>query len=202
MTALRRHRILTAIIVLVLVGLTAVGASSVVVWRAAHVDGASQIEHVDAIVVLGAAEYNGTPSPVFKGRLDHALLLYQQDRAGIVIVLGSKQPGDTTTEGQAGRDYLVSKGVPAGAAVALPVGRSSFESMRAVAKYLADHGMSTAFLVSDPWHNARIEQMARDLGFQGYGSATWTSAARSFGTRFQGYARETFAYLYYRVSGH
>lgn len=201
MTAIRRHPILTAIIVLVLVGLVAVGASSVVVWRAAHVDGASKIEHVDAIVVLGAAEYNGTPSPVFKGRLDHALLLYQQGRAGTVIVLGSKQPGDTTTEGQAGRGYLVSKGVPAGVALALPVGRSSFESMRAVAKYLSDHGMSTAFLVSDPWHNARIERMASDLGFHGYGSATWTSAAKSFGTRFQGYARETFAYLYYRVSG-
>jgi Uncharacterized conserved protein len=200
-TAIRRHPILTAIIVLVLVGLVAVGASSVVVWRAAHVDGASKIEHVDAIVVLGAAEYNGTPSPVFKGRLDHALLLYQQGRAGTVIVLGSKQPGDTTTEGQTGRDYLVSKGVPVGVALALPVGRSSFESMRAVAKYLSDHGMSTAFLVSDPWHNARIERMASDLGFHGYGSATWTSAAKSFGTRFQGYARETFAYLYYRVSG-
>lgn len=201
MTAIRRHPILTAIIVLVSAGLLTVGASSVVVWRAAHVDGASRIEHVDAIVVLGAAEYNGTPSPVFQGRLDHALLLYQQGRARTVIVLGSKQPGDTTTEGQAGRDYLVSKGVPAGVALALPVGRSSFESMRAVANYLADHGMSTAFLVSDPWHNARIERMASDLGFHGYGSATWTSAATSVGTRFQGYARETFAYLYYRVFG-
>jgi uncharacterized SAM-binding protein YcdF (DUF218 family) len=184
---------------LVLTGFVAVGASALVVWRAAHVDGASEIEHVDAIVVLGAAEYNGTPSPVFKGRLDHAVLLYKQGRAGLVIVLGSSQPGDRTTEGQAGRDYLVSKGVPAAAALALPVGRSSLESMQAVATYLKDHAMSTAFLVSDPWHNARIERMAGDLGFNGYGSATWTSAAKSFGTRFQGYARETFAYLYYRV---
>jgi uncharacterized SAM-binding protein YcdF (DUF218 family) len=198
-TALRRHPILSTLAALVLIGSVAVGASALVVWRAAHVDGASEIEHVDAIVVLGAAEYNGTPSPVFKGRLDHAVLLYKQGRAGLVIVLGSSQPGDHTTEGQAGRDYLVSKGVPAAAALALPVGRSSFESMRAVATYLKDHAMSTAFLVSDPWHNARIERMAGDLGFDGYGSATWTSAAKSFGTRFQGYARETFAYLYYRV---
>ncbi|MEP7059978.1 MAG: YdcF family protein, partial [Actinomycetota bacterium] len=198
MTERRRHPILLTIAVLVFTGIVAVGASAAVVWRAAHVDGASRIEHVDAIVVLGAAEYNGTPSPVFQGRLDHALLLYHQGRAGIVIVLGSNQPGDQTTEGQAGRDYLVSKGVPTDAALALPVGRSSFQSMQAVATYLHDNAMSTAFLVSDPWHNARIERMAADLGFKGYGSATWTSAAKSFGTRFQGYARETFAYLYYR----
>jgi uncharacterized SAM-binding protein YcdF (DUF218 family) len=200
-TAIRRHPIITTIIVLVLVGITAVGASALVVWRAAHVDGASLVDHTDAIVVLGAAEYNGTPSPVFTGRLDHAVLLYTQGRAGTVIVLGSKQPGDVTTEGQAGRDYLVSQGVPPADAVALPVGRSSLESMRAVAKYLSDHQMSTAFLVSDPWHNARIERMATDLGFHGFGSATWTSAARSVGTRFQGYARETLAYLYYRALG-
>jgi uncharacterized SAM-binding protein YcdF (DUF218 family) len=73
--------------------------------------------------------------------------------------------------------------------------------MQALASYLADHDMSTVFLVSDPWHNARIERMASDLGFKGYGSATWTSAAKSLGTRFQGYARETFAYLYYRAFG-
>jgi uncharacterized SAM-binding protein YcdF (DUF218 family) len=200
-TGRRRHPFLIAIIVLVLAGLTAIGASAVVVWHAAHVDGASEIQHVDAIVVLGAAEYNGTPSPVFQGRLEHARLLYRQARASTVIVLGASQPGDTTTEGQAGRDYLVAKGIPAGAAIALPVGHSSFESMQALASYLADHDMSTVFLVSDPWHNARIERMASDLGFRGYGSATWTSAAKSLGTRFQGYARETFAYLYYRAFG-
>jgi hypothetical protein len=63
------------------------------------------------------------------------------------------------------------------------------------------HDMASAFLVSDPWHNARIKQMASDLGIQGYASATWTSAARSEDTRFSGYARETLAYLYYRVFG-
>ena len=201
MRFLRRHPILAGLIALILACFAILGACAIVVWRAAHVDGASQIGQVDAIIVLGAAEYGGTPSPVFQGRLDHALLLYNQGRAGTVIVLGAKQPGDTTTEGEAGRAYLVSKGVPATAAVALPVGHSSFESMRAAAKYLADHQMTSAFLVSDPWHNARIERMASDLGFRGYGSATWTSAARSLGTRFQGYARETFAYLYYRVFG-
>jgi uncharacterized SAM-binding protein YcdF (DUF218 family) len=61
------------------------------------------------------------------------------------------------------------------------------------------HGLSTAFLVSDPWHNLRIERMASDLGIEGHASATWTSAARTEQTRFEGYVRETFAYLYYRL---
>jgi uncharacterized SAM-binding protein YcdF (DUF218 family) len=63
-------------------------------------------------------------------------------------------------------------------------------------------GLRSAFLVSDPWHNARIERMASDLGFDGYASATWTSAATSQETRVPGYVRETFAYLYYRLVGH
>jgi len=69
------------------------------------------------------------------------------------------------------------------------------------AAYMHGHHMSSAFLVSDPWHNARISRMASDLGIQGYASATWTSAATSEDTRFTGYARETLAYLYYRVFG-
>ena len=67
--------------------------------------------------------------------------------------------------------------------------------------YMKAHGMHSAFLVSDPWHNARIKRMAADLGIRGYASATWTSAATSEETRFTGYARETLAYLYYRVFG-
>jgi uncharacterized SAM-binding protein YcdF (DUF218 family) len=63
-------------------------------------------------------------------------------------------------------------------------------------------GMDSVFLVSDPWHNARIERMASDLGLEGYASATWTSAATSHETRVPGYLRETFAYLYYRLVGH
>jgi uncharacterized SAM-binding protein YcdF (DUF218 family) len=66
---------------------------------------------------------------------------------------------------------------------------------------MKQQGLDSAFLVSDPWHNLRIRRMARDLGVEGYVSATWHSAAESQATRFQGYARETFAYLYYRVFG-
>lgn len=201
MSLVRRHPVLSGVALVLLVALTVVGASAITVWRAAHDDDASHVERADVIIVLGAAQYGGTPSPVFQGRLDHAILLYRQGRADSVMVVGSRSPGDTTTEAEAGRDYLVSQGVPAGSVLVEPVGRTTYESLVGAARYMRKHGMRSAFLVSDPWHNARITRMASDLGIQGYASATWTSAATSEDTRFTGYARETFAYLYYRVFG-
>jgi uncharacterized SAM-binding protein YcdF (DUF218 family) len=197
----RRHPVLSFVALVLLVALTLVGASAITVWRAAHDDDASHVDQADVIIVLGAAQYGGTPSPVFQGRLDHAVLLYRQGRADSVMVVGSKSPGDTTTEAEAGRDYLVSQGLPADSVLVEPVGRTTYESLVGAARYMREHGMRSAFLVSDPWHNARITRMASDLGIQGYASATWTSAATSEDTRFTGYARETLAYLYYRVFG-
>lgn len=201
MSLVRRHPVLSGVALVLLVVLTVVGASAITVWRAAHNDDASHVDRADLIIVLGAAQYGGTPSPVFQGRLDHAVLLFQQGRADSMMVVGSKSPGDTTTEAEAGRDYLVSQGVPAGSVLVEPVGRTTYESLVGAARYMRTHGMRSAFLVSDPWHNARITRIASDLGIQGYASATWTSAATSEDTRFTGYARETFAYLYYRVFG-
>lgn len=198
----RSHPLLAAVSLLAMAVAAALSFSAVTVWREAHHDDARDQDRVDAIVVLGAAQYDGTPSPVFAGRLDHAALLFEQGRAGTVFVLGANQPGDRTTEAEAGRDYLVARGVPAAAVVPLPVGDSSYTSLRAAAGAMRDRGLSTAFLVSDPWHNARIQAMAGDLGIDGHASATWTSAARTEETRMPGYARETFAYLYYLVTGH
>jgi uncharacterized SAM-binding protein YcdF (DUF218 family) len=197
----RRHPIVSLLAVGLFLVLAAIVASGIAVWRAAHHDDASEVDHADAIVVLGAAQYNGTPSPVFAGRLDQALRLWQQGKADVIVTVGSKQPGDTTTEAEAARDYLESKGVPSSAIVALPVGHTTFDSMEAVAAELHSRSLSTAFLVSDPWHNARIKAMADDLGLTGYASATWTSGARTEESRAKGYFRETFAYLYYRVFG-
>jgi len=198
---IRRHPFLAAIGAVTLACLTLIGVCGVIVWRAAHHDDASDVERADAIVVLGAAQYNGRPSPVLLGRLDHALLLWRQHRAGIVVTVGSNQPGDRTTEAEAGRQYLIEHGVPADDVIALPVGHSTLDSLQAAAVELQRRGLHTAFLVSDPWHNARIKAMFDDLGLTGYASATWTSGARSERTRAEGYLRETFAYLYYRLFG-
>ena len=93
-----RHPVWTVVFVLGLVAVLLVGGAAVTVWRAAHHDAAADHDHADAIVVLGAAQYNGVPSPVFKGRLDHAALLWRQGRADAVFTVGSKQPGDRFTE--------------------------------------------------------------------------------------------------------
>lgn len=197
----RRHPIVVAVALALLIALGLVAASAVAVWRAAHRDGAAELEHADAILVLGAAQYDGVPSPVFEGRLEHAALLYEDDRADTVVVLGGGAPGDRWTEADAGRAWLVERGLPEADVVASPHGETTLESLEAVADWMHERDLSTAFLVSDPWHNLRVERMASDLGIDGYASATWHSAARSEDTRLEGYIRETFAYLYYRLFG-
>lgn len=192
------------LLLLLLVGavvLFPVAGSAVAVWRAAHTDEASVVDAADVILVLGAAQYGGQPSPIFRGRLEHGALLFEKGFADRIMVLGAGQEGDVTTEAEAGAQYLVARGIPQDAVAASPNGRSTFESLAAAAARMRDQEMDTAFLVSDPWHNLRIRRMARDLGIEGYVSATWHSAARSQSTRLQGYARETFAYIYYRVFG-
>jgi uncharacterized SAM-binding protein YcdF (DUF218 family) len=191
------------LILFLVVGLlaTPIVASAVAVWRAAHTDEASAVDHVDVILVLGAAQYGGEPSPVFRGRLDHAALLFDRGFAERVMVLGAGQPGDRFTEAEAGASYLVSAGIADEAVAISPRGQTTYQSLAAAAEVMEEQGWDSAFLVSDPWHNLRMRRMARDLGIEGYVSATWHSAAESQATRLQGYARETFAYLYYRVFG-
>ena len=201
MGLVRRHPILSIVVALLTGAAGLLAATGIAVFRAAHEDDASRVERVDVIVVLGAAQYEGKPSPVFAGRLEHAQLLYEQGHADIVLVLGAGQPDDISTEAEAGRDFLISRGMPSGSVVAIPVGHTTLESLRAAAVYMESRDMGTAFLVSDPWHNLRIERMASDLGIEGYASATWHSAAVSEWPRLSGYLRETFAYLYYRFLG-
>jgi uncharacterized SAM-binding protein YcdF (DUF218 family) len=198
---LRAHPLLFVVAILGILAVGAVALSAVKVWSEAHHDDASEVDRADAIVVLGAAQYDGTPSPIFEGRLAHAVRRFEQDPAAIVFVLGANQPGDRTTEAEAGRDYLIAQGIPSSSVVALPVGHTTFTSLRAASKEMRERGLSNAFLVSDPWHNARIERMAADLGIEGYTSATWTSGARTEESRLSGYVRETFAYLHYLITG-
>jgi uncharacterized SAM-binding protein YcdF (DUF218 family) len=198
---LRRYPLLTATLVVLLVAAGGLVATTVAVWRAAHHDEASRVEQADAIVVLGAAQYDGQPSPVFQGRLDHAVLLFERGFATRILVLGAGQPGEDFTEAEAGAHYLVGEGVPDESVIPSPRGQTTWDSLRAAADLMDEQGLHSAFLVSDPWHNLRIRRMARDLGIEGYVSATWHSAARSQATRMSGYTREVFAYLYYRLLG-
>ncbi len=131
----------------------------------------------DAIVVLGAAQYDGHPSPVFEARLAHAVDLFQAGVAPLLVVTGGRIPGDTTTEAAVARAYAIRHGVPAAAIIGEDQGRNTLSSMRAVASLLRDRGLRSAVFVSDPTHMLRVLRMAADLGIDGYGSPTRTSPA-------------------------
>lgn len=129
----------------------------------------------DAIVVMGAAQYDGRPSPVFAARIDHAIELYRDGLASRLIVTGGKQAGDRTTEADAARRYAEAHGVPASAILAEDTSRTTLESIRGVAAVMAADGLHSAIFVSDPTHMFRVLQMADDAGITGYGSPTRTS---------------------------
>jgi uncharacterized SAM-binding protein YcdF (DUF218 family) len=130
---------------------------------------------VDAIVVLGAAQYNGRPSPVLKARLDHARVLYRERTAPLVIVTGGVGRGDTISEAEVGRRYLVARGVPADSVVAQREGRTTMASMSAVAGWLRPRGLRRVVLVSDPFHMFRLRLEAHRTDLEAYTSPTESS---------------------------
>jgi uncharacterized SAM-binding protein YcdF (DUF218 family) len=127
----------------------------------------------DAIVVLGAAQYAGRPSPVLRARLDHAFALYQDSVAPLVVLTGGRGVGDTTSEAAVGRRYLRGLGVPDTALVLEPVGRTTSESVRGAAAVLADR--RRVVLVSDPFHALRVRVVATRFGLTAVTSPTRTS---------------------------
>ncbi len=118
----------------------------------------------DAIVVLGAAQYDGTPSPVLQTRLDHALELYEQGVAPEIVLTGSKQEADRFTEAYAGFTYLLGRGVPEDAMAVVTDGTSTYESLAATARVLEREGSDAVTLVSDGFHNRRLQGIASELG--------------------------------------
>ncbi len=129
----------------------------------------NQARPADAIGVLGAAQYDGQPSPVLQARLDTALAAYQRGLAPVIIVTGGRQRGDRFTEAEAGKAYLVDHGVPSSAILLENEGRSSWESMAGVATMLSEHEFRQVLLVSDGFHLFRLKVMARELGVAAYG---------------------------------
>jgi uncharacterized SAM-binding protein YcdF (DUF218 family) len=125
--------------------------------------------------VLGAAQYNGRPSPDLKARLDHAADLFHRHVAPVVVVTGGKQPGDRFTEASAGADYLHTRGVPDAAIQRESTSHSSWESLLAAARFLRPEGIRRVVLVSDPFHSLRIQLIAADVGLDAVTSPTHTS---------------------------
>ena len=129
----------------------------------------------DAIVVMGAAQYDGRPSPVFAARLDHAVGLFRAGLARRLIVTGGKATGDRTTEAASARAYAIARGVPPEAILAEDGSRTTVESVRAVADIMHATGLSSAVFVSDRPHILRVLRMATDDGITAWGSPTGTS---------------------------
>ena len=126
------------------------GITYLQVWMASGSDNSA--DGADAAVVLGAAQYNGEPSPVFAARLDRAYDLYADGLVQIVITTGSNQPGDLFTQGKAGYDYLRTKGIPDEHLVVIVDGSSTYEELAATSRQIARFGIKTVVLVSDSYH--------------------------------------------------
>jgi len=129
----------------------------------------------ESIVVLGAAQYDGHPSPVLRARLDHAVDLWNQRMAHVMILTGGTGFGDTTSEAAVSRGYVRKRGVPDGSILLENEGRTTRESMQAVARMLQDRKFNTAIVVSDPFHMLRLWIISRRFGFTPYTSPTRTS---------------------------
>jgi uncharacterized SAM-binding protein YcdF (DUF218 family) len=176
---LRRALLAGGLVVVVIVGYYLVSLYQV--WSTGRSD---QARPVDAIVVMGAAQYDGDPSPQLAARLDHVAELWPQGLAPLVVVTGGNQPGDRFTEAEASAHYLVERGVPADAIVQETTGRDTYESLQGAADLLAERGLSRVLIVTDPYHSLRSRLTAEDVGLTAYVSPTPTSVVtggESFG---------------------
>ena len=187
------------VLALVLAAVLLVGATAGAIWWTARHDARPAS---DAIVVLGSAQYDGVPSSIFEARLEHALRLWQDGVAPVVVTVGGKADGDRFTEAEAGAQYLAQAGVPGDALLPVPEGVDTLESMRSVSAAFDERGWSTAVLVTDPWHAMRTQRMAEDAGIEATTSPTRQGpSVYSRTTQVRYIFRETAAYLLYRATG-
>jgi uncharacterized SAM-binding protein YcdF (DUF218 family) len=173
------------------------GITFVQVYRASRHDGARP---ADAVIVLGAAQYDGRPSPVLQDRLDHALALYEQGLASTVVLTGGRQEGDRFTEATAGYNYLRDRGIPDEHLLKEVGGTSTYESLAASARFLRERGLTSVVLVTSDYHALRVEAIAEEVGLDATVSPTSTRLTGLDEVRQLG--RETLAVAVGRVIGY
>lgn len=150
----------------------------------------------DAIIVMGAAQYDGKPSAVFKARLDHAEVLYRAKVAPLIVILGGKKEGDRFTEAQAGAAYL-ERELPADKVTGIKAGTTTLDSLQKLTGLAESRNIKKIIIVSDPLHLARSQEIAQDLGFDAGVSAAVVPESEK--TRRTGLIRETLTLTYYRM---
>jgi uncharacterized SAM-binding protein YcdF (DUF218 family) len=129
-----------------------------------------EAERADIIIVLGAAEYRGRPSPVLQARLNHALYLYLQKLAPRILTTGGAGGDPNFTEGEVGRSYLSRAGVPSEAILVEPEGESTAQSLAAAAEIMRKFDMKTCIVVSDGYHIYRVKRFLENRGYKVFGS--------------------------------
>jgi uncharacterized SAM-binding protein YcdF (DUF218 family) len=194
----KRRGLRRAVKTVLILGLLAVVLLPVVTALAVIYVGGQDVRRVsDVIVVLGSAQDDGEPREVLSARLDHALELYNDGIADTIMTVGGKAPGDRFTEAEAGRDYLLDRGVPRSDIAVVSSGRNTLGSLKSAARIMNDKGWCTAVLVSDPWHMLRSRTMARDLGMDAVTSPTQTGPTQSLRVLPRYVVRETAGLLYF-----
>ncbi|GAB3875858.1 YdcF family protein [Kibdelosporangium lantanae] len=188
-----RRGLVGFVLMLVLV----VGGTGFRVWQEARQDDRTT---ADAVVVLGAAQYAGRPSPILEARLEHAKNLFDSGVAQYIVTGGGRKAGDKYTEADAGVRWLTSHGVPKDNVIPVGEGNDTLGTIQAVAKLATERGWNSAVIVSDPWHSLRARTMARDAGLSAWTSPTHTGpVVQTRETQIKYIFRETAALLYYRV---
>jgi uncharacterized SAM-binding protein YcdF (DUF218 family) len=181
-----------------LVGTLVVVGTSFRVWQVARGDDRTS---ADVVLVLGAAQYAGTPSKVLEARLRHAKNLYDEGVAPYIVTTGGNQPGDTYTEASAGVRWLIEQGVPENHVIPVGEGNDTLGSLRAAAEQIHDRGWRTAVIVSDPWHSLRARTMAADVGLDAWTSPTHSGPiVQTRQTQVRYIMYETAALLFYRAT--
>lgn len=183
-----------AIALIILIAFVVPGYALTKTWYEAHFP---HSRTGDVIVVLGAAQLNGTPGDVLQARLEEALRLYRAKFAPLIMTVGYKQPGDRTTEAASGRAWLIGKGVPKTKVIALPEGRDTFVSTQSYVSAMKKLGLTDVIIATDPYHCARAITMADDLGVKASCSpvSTGPNTLALSGNRY--WLREAGAYLAY-----
>jgi uncharacterized SAM-binding protein YcdF (DUF218 family) len=173
------RRVVNFVALSIVVGVLYVGLSVFEVWRVGHNDGPSR---ADVIVVMGAAQYDGRPSPLLRARLDHVVMLWGRGVAPVVVVTGGNQPGDRFTEASASARYLVEAGIPENAIVQEDSSRSTWEAVATLRQMAWTEPLlrdaEIYVFVTDPYHSLRTRLIAEENGFDATTSATDTSPLR------------------------
>lgn len=158
-----------------------------------------EIHAADAIVVFGAAEYSGHPSPVLRARLDHAFALYERHIAAVIITTGGAAADPKFSEGGVGKDYLRKRGVPENALIAETQGSDTAQSAQRIAVIMRANGLHSCVAVSDAYHVFRIRRLLEHEGMQVYVAPRPDSVPHTFAMRTEAVARESLSYLLWKL---